>query len=292
MCVWRLPLLAAACVCPTTVVGDTGRDLLFHDAAAVLPDVIISDSVKHVKEGDAFSYTVQLSHAPGMREDATIDLRNDEVRVYLTSSQEVYQQDDEDANTVAFQQFVGHRTQLSINTNVKYNGAADPASPQKWTGGDVAKHTLGPLPYTYVAYSSVDPTQRSPRLQSVTGANYKVVCPLCSHPAYCRMKAGTVIPGTKSNTYAASISGSKVVITSGTAGSSSTSPIYSMPARSLGSGNRRFSRHTPGGSGGLPATPSSRRTSTSTATASVLPPRIEFPTQRWLETPGCSSLTR
>ena len=64
--------------------SDTGRDLLFSDPASSLPDVHISASVRHVTEGESFAYTVVLTHAPGMREDETIDLMNDEVRIYLT----------------------------------------------------------------------------------------------------------------------------------------------------------------------------------------------------------------
>ena len=140
----------------------TGRELLFSSPTAALPDVLISESHKAVVEGGVFSYTVVLTHAPGMREDNTIDLRNDEVRIYLTSSQEVYQQDDESATLVKFQQRVGHRTQLQINTNVKT--ASNPASPTAWsTAAELLAHTKGPTPYTYVAYSTVNPTQASPR---------------------------------------------------------------------------------------------------------------------------------
>ena len=63
----------------------------------------------YLEEGETFGYTVSLTHQPGVREDETVDLQNDEVRIYLTSSQEVYQQDDESSTEVAFQQRVGHR---------------------------------------------------------------------------------------------------------------------------------------------------------------------------------------
>lgn len=97
----------------------TGRDLLFNDASADLPDVVLSDSVVYVNEGGSFYYNVKLSHRPGMREDRTVDLHNDEVRIYLTSSQEVYQQGTSvAAGSANFKQLLGHRTQLQINTNV------------------------------------------------------------------------------------------------------------------------------------------------------------------------------
>ena len=105
---------------------DTGRDLLFSDPTADLPDVILSESVVYINEGDSFYYTVKLSHQPGVREDATVDLLNDEVRIYLTSSQEVYQQGAATpvaisgtlpAASSAFAATLGHRTQLQINTN-------------------------------------------------------------------------------------------------------------------------------------------------------------------------------
>jgi hypothetical protein len=202
----------------------TGRELLFSSPTAALPDVLISESHKAVVEGGVFSYTVVLTHAPGMREDNTIDLRNDEVRIYLTSSQEVYQQDDESATLVKFQQRVGHRTQLQINTNVKT--ASNPASPTAWsTAAELLAHTKGPTPYTYVAYSTVNPTQASPRLEGLTGAHYKVVCPLCTHEAFCKMKPGTVIAGTKSNGFTAKVVGTTVEITSAGKGATSTVEI-------------------------------------------------------------------
>ena len=51
---------------------------------------------------------------------AQIDLDNDEVRIYLTSSQEVFQQDDSGSAggaSVDFEQRRNHRTQLIISTN-------------------------------------------------------------------------------------------------------------------------------------------------------------------------------
>ena len=150
---------------------DTGRELLFSDSMADLPDVIISaDGGNHVSvtEGGSFFYTVKLSHKPGVREDNTVDLLNDEVRIYLTSSQEVYQQGtqvpvaragpgDPPAGTAEFSSLLGHRTQLQIDTN---------------------QYT-----FVYVAYSTKNPSQASTSL--IDAANYDVVCPLCTHPKYC-----------------------------------------------------------------------------------------------------------
>ena len=48
---------------------DTGRDLLFSNPSADLPDVYISESVLHGTEGQNMFYTVTLTHPPGMRED-------------------------------------------------------------------------------------------------------------------------------------------------------------------------------------------------------------------------------
>ena len=154
------------------VLGDnpgTGRDLLFSDPAASLPDVYISTSVRHVQEGEAFAYTVQLTHQPGMREDETVDLLNDEVRIYLTSSQEVYQQDDEGG--VGFKQRVGHRTQLEINTNVasvteSAAGLVTAVTPraEAATADPPKDQHMGPVPYVYVAYSTKNPAQASPKI--------------------------------------------------------------------------------------------------------------------------------
>ena len=190
----------------------TGRDLLFSDPAASLPDVYISTSVRHVQEGEAFAYTVQLTHQPGMREDETVDLLNDEVRIYLTSSQEVYQQDDEGG--VGFKQRVGHRTQLEINTNVasvteSAAGLVTAVTPraEAATADPPKDQHMGPVPYVYVAYSTKNPAQASPKIDLAhapygTGTgpranfdNYKVVCPLCTHEAYCT-QLEAIIPGT------------------------------------------------------------------------------------------------
>ena len=192
---------------------------------SALPDVHISTSVRHVTEGDAFAYTVVLTHAPGMREDETIDLMNDEVRIYLTSSQEVYQQDDSTTST-PFEQRVGHRTQLEINTDIASvtlvgdlvtgqvvktapAGANNGRASIENGDGSVQDSHMGPVPYVYVAYSTKNPTQASPRIDVTstyyggatvhaslaTWANYKVVCPVCTHEAYCT-QLESVIPGT------------------------------------------------------------------------------------------------
>ena len=157
-----------------------------------------------------------------MREDETIDLDNDEVRIYLTSSQEVFQQDDTcsgGACTVAFEQRRNHRTQLIISTNdVDNSGAVDKlplgdvktrfasANSVVWgegtdqaealgayaADGDASLQLpLGPLPYVYKTYSTVGgniPTQQSP----VDGNGVLMsVCPVCTHPAYCVLYDGT-----------------------------------------------------------------------------------------------------
>ena len=99
-----------ACAAVATAQDGTGRDLLFSDPTAELPDVRISESVKYVNEGSSFYYTVELTHKPGMREDQTVDETNDEVRVYLSSSQEVYQQGvaAQDDTADDFVQTLGH----------------------------------------------------------------------------------------------------------------------------------------------------------------------------------------
>lgn len=222
-------LAAAQAAAAQAGAEDTGRDLLFTDPTAALPDVYISQSVMYLTEGETFGYTVELTHQPGVREDETVDLQNDEVRIYLTSSQEVYQQDDEDANTVEFQQRVGHRTQLTINTNVKTVTLGTDLKVAD-LDNDVTPYNAhdidtihaedprveGPTPYIYVRYSTVNPTQASPTVTCPTGtvaeadcpagcdwaANactgadyYEVVCPLCTHEAYCTQTT-TVIAGT------------------------------------------------------------------------------------------------
>ena len=110
----------------------SGRDMLWSDPTADLPDVLLSESIVYATEGDAFTYTVVLTHAPGMREDQTIDLLNDEVRIYLTSSQEVYQQNA--AGAAGFVQVDGHRTQLAIDTDILMcTGGSSSGSEGKWT---------------------------------------------------------------------------------------------------------------------------------------------------------------
>ena len=64
-----------------------GRSLLFHDPSESLPDVLLSESFASAAEGTTFTYTAVLTHTPGMREDETINTYNDDVRIYLTSSQ-------------------------------------------------------------------------------------------------------------------------------------------------------------------------------------------------------------
>ena len=173
----------------------------------------------YIAEGETFGYTVQLTHKPGVREDETVDLMNDEVRIYLTSSQEVYQQDDDSGGGTDFQQRVGHRTQLTIDTNVATNGATLDASgkmsgsktarasytgPAAYAAGRAAvpgaddEHHEGPTPYYYVAYSTVNPSQASPTDDGSGGAgtsHFSVVCPVCTHEAYCTQTT-TIIAGT------------------------------------------------------------------------------------------------
>ena len=179
----------------------SGRDMLWSDPTADLPDVLLSESIVYATEGDAFTYTVVLTHAPGMREDQTIDLLNDEVRIYLTSSQEVYQQNA--AGAAGFQQVDGHRTQLAIDTDVvQCTGGSSSGDEGKWTdaasvcegGGattDAAKklHTKNPIPWYYVPYSTVNPSHASP----VDTNKYTIVCPVCTHTKYCTQSASAVI---------------------------------------------------------------------------------------------------
>ena len=134
-----------------------------------------------------------------MREDETVDLMNDEVRIYLTSSQEVFQQDD--AGSGDFAQRVGHRSQLVIDTNVAsigagacINAATCTPTPYSLPGSKLN----GPVPYKYVAYSTVNPTQPSPQFNDGVADRYQVVCPVCTHAAYCTQTAydSSNIPGT------------------------------------------------------------------------------------------------
>ena len=58
--------------CSRTGSGGTGRDLLFSNPGASLPDIYLSDSVKFASEGGHFFYSIVLTHPPGMREDETV----------------------------------------------------------------------------------------------------------------------------------------------------------------------------------------------------------------------------
>jgi len=223
--------------------GGTGRDLLFSNPGASLPDIYLSDSVKFASEGGHFFYSIVLTHPPGMREDETIDLDNDEVRIYLTSSQEVFQQDDDSTGAIKFQERRNHRTQLVIDTNDKNKDLSldtdslwrpnpnikktiSVTDSKKWGYSHASNNELymplGPLPYIYKSYSTVGgniPSQQSPvdAGNGVAGKDFggtsnkpvlAVVCPVCSHPAYCTLfdgkkdKAGytrqkRIIPGSE-----------------------------------------------------------------------------------------------
>ena len=233
---------ALAGLCSVACAQDlgTGRDLLFSNPGAELPDVYISESVIFTQESaiEAETYTVVLTHPPGMREDETIDLDNDEVRIYLTSSQEHFQQDDAaDDDYGTFEERRNHRTQLIVHTNdidagtsPGYDSAASTAAAhfgsavtkawgqeergalapeagelsgndagyqagltQEGADGNVAM-PLGPLPYIYKTYSTVGgniPEQQSP-LDSTDPAapQIMVVCPVCTHPAFCVLYDG------------------------------------------------------------------------------------------------------
>ena len=226
---------------------DTGRDVLFSNPSAELPDVYISESVIFTSETASRmtpeapqEYTVVLTHPPGMREDETIDLDNDEVRIYLSSSQEHFQQDDPAGTETegVFRERRNHRTQLLIYTNdvnsdgdqdtttsTAVYGAANTIAWSQGVAGDLtgalaAGHTdgavaaglsevsagdissgtgapgiatpLGPLPYIYKTFSTVGgniPEQQSPL--SSDGATVEIVCPVCTHPAYCVLYDGT-----------------------------------------------------------------------------------------------------
>ena len=63
--------------CTDLASESTGRDMLFSNPGAELPDVYLSESVVFVEESDATTsnqetYTVVLTHPPGMREDETV----------------------------------------------------------------------------------------------------------------------------------------------------------------------------------------------------------------------------
>lgn len=152
-----------------------GRELLFTDPTALLPDVYISKTLHLGTEGDTFSYTVVLTHAPGVREDETIDLDNDEVRMYLTSSQDVFVNDDAaGASTLDAPELMqrrNHRTQLRIRTN-DIDGDGTPSE------------VAGPIPYVYKAYSSVNPQIASPIDEN---GEYAILCPVPTHPAYAEL---------------------------------------------------------------------------------------------------------
>ena len=213
----------------------TGRDMLFSNPGAELPDVYVSESVLFVQESadEATTYTVVLTHPPGMREDETIDLDNDEVRIYLTSSQEHFQQDDTDGTEEygVFEERRNHRTQLIIHTSdinndatrdvaatldaahfglpgatkawmesdkgtIGASGAAAAGSTIETDGPAGAAMPLGPLPYIYKTYSTVGgniPEQQSP-LDSTDPAapQIMVVCPVCTHPAFCVLYDGEI----------------------------------------------------------------------------------------------------
>ena len=184
--------LAAAAA--ETAADGTGRDMLFTNPVAELPDVYISESVLFLEEGVSAFYTVQLTHQPGVREDETVDLMNDEVRIYLTSSQEVYQQDDGAGEPKPFAERIGHRTQLVIDTNVKSSTVDTDAGTK--TVKTAAGAGMGPVPYVYVAYSTKNPTQASPTFGAAGSEKYQVVCPVCTHGAFCTQHGSNVIAGT------------------------------------------------------------------------------------------------
>ena len=48
------------------------RRQLFSNPTAPMADVLVSESVIFLSEGQAAEYTIQLTHAPGMREDETV----------------------------------------------------------------------------------------------------------------------------------------------------------------------------------------------------------------------------
>ena len=213
-----------ACAAVATAQDGTGRDLLFSDPTAELPDVRISESVKYVNEGSSFFYTVQLTHQPGLREDQTTDQTNDEVRIFLSSSQEVYQQGVAAQGDTAddFVQTLGHRTQLVIDTNVvecaggttlgKYTdpscfSAATSAAGETLTDGQCLNTDTGAwLSSTKAAcqdanerfkpttdyimgpipYVYVAYSTKNPSQPSnIVSAKYQVVCPLCLHSKWC-----------------------------------------------------------------------------------------------------------
>jgi len=101
----RVALLAAAF---TAAAGK------YSTPTGELPDVALSSSYFAVSEGGAaITYTVKLTHAPGMKEDGTIDTASDEVYVYLYSSQDVFQE----TAPGTFASARSHRSQLQISTS-------------------------------------------------------------------------------------------------------------------------------------------------------------------------------
>ena len=113
-----------------------------------------------------------------------MDLDNDEVRVFLTSSQEVFQQDDV-RGQVIFHQRRNHRTQLQLLTN-------------DIDGNGVAEVPAGPRPYIYKTYSTVGgnvPHQQSPVIHRDGVLWNDVVCPVCLHPAFCQLLDGNQYGG-------------------------------------------------------------------------------------------------
>ena len=103
---------------------------------------------------------------------------------------------------VVFEQRRNHRTQLVVETN-------------DVDGDGAASQVLGPLPYIYKTYSTVGgnvPTEQSPVVHpdddgagNLGAAWNSVVCPVCTHPAYCELLDGSqygggdpvIIPGSE-----------------------------------------------------------------------------------------------
>ena len=138
------------------------------------------------------------------------------MRIYLTSSQEHFQQDEDSKGEVVFEQRRDHRTQLIIDTpqgSTTKTKAFGSDSTLAWSHaynatdsnrGKLPKNLvkgeagaiglpLGPLPYIYKTYSTVGgniPTQQSP----VQNGVLQTVCPVCTHPAYCVMYDGKTHP--------------------------------------------------------------------------------------------------
>lgn len=55
--------------------AETARRQLFSNPTGPMADVHISESIVFLGEGASSHYTVQLTHAPGMREDETVRRR-------------------------------------------------------------------------------------------------------------------------------------------------------------------------------------------------------------------------